>query len=72
MLKIGTFKSKIPANTQLHVEGQTEFAIVEIINGKPAEMVARSKDRECKFTIRKDAELSFQIDPKKFISVDTQ
>ncbi len=72
MLKIGTFKHKIPKNTQLHVEGQSEFAIVEIIDGKPSHMVARSKDRECKFTIRKDSELSFQIDPKKFISVDAR
>ncbi len=73
MLKIGSFKQKVPANTQLFIEGQGEFAIIQLDeNHKPITMIGRSNERQCKFTVRKDMELLFQTEPKKFISIDAR
>ncbi len=70
MLKAGSFTQEVPAHTQIYVEGQTEFVVVELQEGKAVDLVARSLDRECRFTTRKDCVLGFQIPGKQFISVD--
>ncbi len=73
MLKIGSFTQEIPAHTQLKVEGQSEFVILELdSDGKPKGMVARSNQREIKFTVRKQAKLRFETAAKQFISVDAR
>ena len=73
MLKVGTFKQFIPANTQIDVEGQNEFVILEEgPDGKPAQMVGRSADRKCRLITRKDATLIFNTAAKGFLSVDAR
>ena len=71
MLKIGSFTQDIPAHTQINVEGQSEFVVLELDKeGKASHMVARSNDRQCKMTIRKDTKLKFDILGKNFISLE--
>jgi len=73
MLKVGSFVQKVPAHTQLHVEGQNEFVVLLMDSeGQAVHMLARSKDRECKLTIRKESDIKFQITGQNFLSVDAR
>lgn len=73
MIKLGTYKHTIPAHTQLHVEGQEEFSVWEVDkDDKPVAFVARSKDREVRFVVRKEADLKFVIAGQKMLSIDAR
>jgi len=73
MLKVGSFVQKVPAHTQLHVEGQNEFVVLLVDSeGQPVHMLARSKDRECKLTVRKESDIKFHIAGQNFLSVDAR
>lgn len=73
MLKIGPFSVRIPENTQLRVEGQSDFFIVELDDkGNPKAAIARSSDRLARVTVRKEADILFSIAEGQFISVDAR
>ena len=73
MLKVGSFIEEVPANTQLHVEGQSDFMVVAVdAENVPQVLVARSSDRHCRFVTRQNMRLMFSITGKHFISVDAR
>lgn len=73
MIKLGEFVQEFPKDSQIYMEAQGEFTIIELDEAdKPARILGTSKNRELKFIVRKDCKLKV-IQPKlSHLSIDAR
>ena len=73
MLHIGDWSETFPQDTQVRVEAQVDFVVLEIDdNGEVVQMVGRSQDREWRCVVRRECNLEFVVGEYMHSTVDAR